>query len=134
MFQRPPISTRTATPCPYPSLFRSSPCFLRHLPGSAQAEPTPMERYRPASPDSDRRRRPPRTPSQSPKVEATISHHDCCGGADGQVVRVQATCQVLQTSAQRDGYRYIPAWRRLLRPRTATRSEEHTSELQSLMR
>src|SRR3546814_10404902 len=107
MFQRPPISTRTATPCPYPSLFRSAPCCLRHLPGSAQAEPTPMERYRPASPDSDRRRRPPRTPSQSPKVEATISHHDCCGGADGQVVRVQATCQ---------------------------RSEEHTSELQTLMR
>src|SRR3546814_5704732 len=93
-------------------------------------------------------------------VGATISHHDCCGGADGQVVRVQATCPVLQTSAQRDGYRYIPAWRRLLRPRTATtsnidycrvrrwrhrfgtpiprrrypRSEEHTSELQSLMR
>src|SRR3546814_3797707 len=98
----------------------------------------------------------PRTQSQSPKVGATISHHDCCGGADGQVVRVQATCPVLQTSAQRDGYRYIPAWRRLLRPRTATtsnidycrvrrwrhrfgtpiprRSEEHTSELQSLMR
>src|SRR3546814_12823513 len=67
-------------------------------------------------------RSPPRTQSQSPKVGTTISHHDCCGGADGQVVRVQATCQVLQTSAQRDGYRYIPAWRRLLRPRTATTS------------
>src|SRR3546814_18441157 len=53
---------------------------------------------------------------------ATISHHDCCGGADGQVVRVQATCPVLDTSAQRDGYRYIPAWRRLLRPRTAATS------------
>src|SRR3546814_11363107 len=88
--------------------------------------PTPTERYRLASPDLDRRRRPPRTQSQSPKVGATISHHDCCGGADGQVVRVQATCPVLQTSAQRDGYRYIPAWRRLLRPRTAptSRSEE----------
>src|SRR3546814_6435592 len=84
--------------------------------------PTPTERYRLASPDLDRRRRPPRTQSQSPKVGATISHHDCRGGADGQVVRVQATCPVLQTSAQRDGYRYIPAWRRLLRPRTATTS------------
>src|SRR3546814_7321000 len=107
MIRRPPRSTRTDTPFPYTTLFRS----VRHAP-----------EYRKCATRREGLRRPDRGfPScglHAPRTGASEncpSSRDYAAGSGGRC-RCPTTCVDRRRSAR------------------AARSEEHTSELQSLMR
>src|SRR3546814_9195954 len=118
MIRRPPRSTRTDTLFPYTTLFRSTP-------GGAPARPRDRPELLP-----DRIRAP-----RQPALEPGRARRD---GPAGRVLQAAAAVR------RRAGARAVGKDRRdhiLLRAgdivrtgRGARRSEEHTSELQSLMR
>src|SRR3546814_8908689 len=106
MIRRPPRSTRTDTPFPYTTLFRSLERFL-HLVLPHICQPRARRRH-------DRIR-----------SEGLGHSHD------GDVLRVPATPRRVANPITHfgDPARKVRKWHNI-----SSRSEEHTSELQSLMR
>src|SRR3546814_8907471 len=93
MIRRPPRSTRTATVCPYTTLFRSSPSLLKR-----------------------------RTAAADRTLYRGFSGHR------------EDQCPTLQTFFHLFGQDHTMRYRRFKYIHCEHRSEEHTSELQSLMR
>src|SRR3546814_8388955 len=109
MLRQPPRSTRTDTLFPYTTLFRSF-AFV------------PADRFQAAA-------RAASAPGSLPKRNSASSLHMRC--------RVTASLRATATRARAMPRRFamlMPQARRLDHLRLRTRSEEHTSELQSLMR
>src|SRR3546814_6442448 len=109
MIRRPPRSTRTDTPFPYTTLFRSCRSALRRWPcGGAGNAARCCMRHRCRYPQRAR---------------------SAARACDGRAARRKA-----HHRAQRSGSVEVPSPQSFLRKSTTDRSEEHTSELQSLMR
>src|SRR3546814_3921721 len=109
MIRRPPISTRTDTLCPYPSLFRSQAAPGAPVGASTLAAFDPLA----AGPAS--------TAAQPADPTAAQNRQD----------QKEAFLKAGSTEARNSGNLALPASPYQV---MAGRSEEHTSELQSLMR
>src|SRR3546814_5396926 len=107
MNRRPPSTTPTDTLFPYTTLFRALPSGTRDHPHSPTADDPPL---RPAPPSASR--------TQAPKASAGTASMRPTGHRPKPPLKAGAG-QLLRHSPQGG---------------TASRSEEHTSELQSLMR
>src|SRR3546814_4294828 len=129
LIRRPPRTTRTDTRCPYTTLFRSRapargglrlflPVFRRPRPdaGSGRAAPGPPARGRPLH-----RRDPAR------RLERALGHRAAHRAGDRPVRSASPPAPLPARDRCRRQGDVLP----LLR---SARSEEHTSELQSLMR
>src|SRR3546814_2204181 len=111
MIRRPPSSTRTDTLFPYTTLFRS---LAAAAVGRAEDQPAPHEDHRPARPGAAR------AAGRRPRRQLPLgAFHP----------RLHRSADPLQRRPLRRALRRQP-----LRGGAAGRSEEHTSELQSLMR
>src|SRR3546814_4616498 len=115
MIRRPPRSTRTDTLFPYTTLFRSRHCLGGIGSGLVKGDCT-------GSPPTTlaRRQRGRQFGSGAPHANASFLQHDV--GASGNLMDLEA-------GAQHDRFNFAA-----LHHEARTRSEEHTSELQSLMR
>src|SRR3546814_5325262 len=113
MIRRPPRSTRTDTLFPYPTLFRSAPSIRHpHLPSPTPPSPRRSQALQSAESDN---------PRSASNMSACESHER------PESIKSKCTKQILPGSV----------WNWELQVgvlRIHTRSEEHTSELQSLMR
>src|SRR3546814_3995080 len=133
MLRRPPRSPRTATPVPYPTLFLSGLGLL--IPDDAallQSDEQHYARLEPPFADD---------PLLRDRQHAALGCHDDPvvvgdGEAGGpQAIAVQGRAD-LPPVCEGDGGRAVPRLHqsRMIFVEGAPRSEEHTSELQSLMR
>src|SRR3546814_2447477 len=110
MLRRPPRSTRTDTLFPYTTLFRS-PCSIRTRP-SWRNSPTPA-----ASPTSHT--------SPPPPSQTSAGHHHAGASVFNCGVRCTTSQPIIGTISRQ--WVKVALFHQM-------RSEEHTSELQSLMR
>src|SRR3546814_3117497 len=130
MIRRPPRSTRTDTLFPYTTLFRSAsgwrhPALLRGRRAAVAAAGTDAA----AQPGHPRRR------ADVPAASALVAGRFVAGSARARLRR--RARRVLQRARGHDAARQPcirPVVVAVALARTGLRSEEHTSELQSLMR
>src|SRR3546814_7727928 len=124
MIRRPPRSTRTDTLFPYTTLFRSSPDPSRKREGRRKEQPSRLppavNRHQPAHDRLDLHRAEPRI----------ADHLRECGHRRKAADRFdQIAIAVLVLRDQ-----LAEIWHQMMRIGVIDRSEEHTSELQSIMR
>src|SRR3546814_8408673 len=128
MIQRPPRSKHTYTPCPYTTLYRAGSCgdvetcnSHRHSASAVRLCSHPARAYS----------------ARTPARPATSPIHRWRHGQVGRAQRSgpgQTTTSEAATNEQSRRILRYAKFRGRFRPTVATRSEEHTSELQSLMR
>src|SRR3546814_4689223 len=124
MFRRPPRSTRTDTPFPYTTLFRSNSGQPVAQVGQGQA--------RVAVVNEDAARRLPQMPMLQGVVDEDVVPPAMPALVDGHAGDDPRTGKVRRRPALL--LRLRPSTARAARQDDRIRSEEHTSELQSLMR
>src|SRR3546814_3991387 len=117
MIRRPPRSTRTDTPFPYTTRFR------------AVAQPEPEQRQREGGADQPAEQAVGIFPEED-RLEPGERHAAIKLGIFGDALVILELGKPLRVGERRDG----AADRLPLGDRQTRRSEEHTSELQSLMR
>src|SRR3546814_1260520 len=118
MIRRPPRSTRTDTLFPYTTLFRSARASFRLWSAHHLARSSFLRRYRGLPANLFLLFVPLRRNCRSTRLRPPGQHNETL---------ISNSAPAKNTSSQQ-------SWATSLNPQTSIRSEEHTSELQSLMR